>query len=204
MEERTGFINRLEQVWARLSVRERRMAVIWLISVSCMATFVVGFKSWNAITDSGTSVEENIEALELIERKRAEYISSRGDNNKSLKERIKLNELKIATFVDKEASKFELKIDNFKESSAPVGSNSRSSRQDSDKAAKGTIIEESVNVNIRGAEYDKVARFLDAIQRSKELLVIKRVEVNRKRRSRDKSSVDVTLTVSTFKTKREG
>ena len=200
MEEKPGLIGRLEQTWERLSVREQRLAILWIVAMALMASFLIGYKSWTAITDVGEAVEQNKEALDLIDRKRAAFLANMGsDGEGSLQDRIETNELKLTTFLDKEASKFDLKIDNFKESSAPVGS--KNSKKD---VAAGTLMEESVNVNIRDAEYNKFARFLDAIERSRELLVIKRVEVNRRRRSEDQSKVDVQLTVSTFKTKREG
>jgi len=200
MEENVGLMGRLEQTWDRLSVRERRLAILWIVAMLVMGSFLIGYKSWNAITDVGDAVDQNKEALELIDRKRDTFLASVGSNGEgSLQDRIETNQLKLTTFLDKEASKFDLKIDNFKESSAPVGS--KSSKKD---VAAGTVMEESVNVNIRDADYAKFARFLDDIKRSRELLVIKRIEVNRRRRSDDQSKVDVQLTVSTFKTKREG
>ncbi|MEL6179849.1 MAG: hypothetical protein AAFS10_12895 [Myxococcota bacterium] len=201
MEENVGLIGRIEQTWAGFTQREQRLVTAMLIILPLLAVFLIGTRSWNALSDLGTAVEENKAALELIERKRGAYLASKGSGGgaKSLKERIETNELKLTTFLDKEASKFSLKIDNFKESSAPVGS--KGSKKD---VAAGGVIEESVNVNIRDAEYSKFARFLDAIHRSRELLVIKHVEVNRRRRAQDQSKVDVQLTISTFKTKREG
>lgn len=193
--------SRLGQAWEQLSARERNLLILCVVTIVGLGTFIVGFKSWNAITDSGLAVETNLETLDLINRKKAQYLSQKGENSEDLNKRIKENKLKLTTHIDKEAGRFELKVDSFKESSGPVGS--RSSKT-ADDAPKGTILEETVTVNIRNADYDKVAKFLDAIKRSRELIVIKRIEINRKRRSKDKPSVDVTLMISTFKTKSEG
>ena len=193
--------SRLGQTWEQLSARERNLLVLCAVTIIGLGTFIVGFKSWNAITDSGLAVETNLEALDLINRKRAQYLNQKGDNREDLDKKIKENKLKLTTHIDKEAGRFELKVDSFKESSAPVGARGSKSAED---APKGTVLEETVTVVIRNAEYDKVAKFLDAIKRSRELIVIKRVEITRKQGAKKNSTVVATLMISTFKTKSEG
>lgn len=185
--------NRLTAFYQRLSPREQKLAVLWVFAMIFIALFIVGVQINSGIEKRRAAIEEYSKALKLIAERQDEYVNAQGGSG-SLDERIEKNELKLQTFLDKEATRFDLKINNFKESSVPIGGK----RPKKGEAVKG-IVEESVTIDIENADYTKFARFADKIRTSPELIVIKRLDVQKARRSADPQEVRITMTVSTFK-----
>ena len=185
----------------KLSARERRLLVVWVFSMMGIAAFIVAVLVNSAVEDRSEGVEQYEKALRLIKDRQDEYLLENKSGGKSIKEQIEKNELKLQTFLDAEAMRFDLKINNFKEQSLPVGGK----RGKDEKAA---VIEESVTIEIEKADYKKFAQLVDKIHSAPELLVIKRIHIQkpRGRRSIGSASQDVnprevrvTMTVSTFK-----
>ncbi len=188
MEEKQGF-------WSRLGDRERRLLVVWGLTMSVMALFLGGYFSHSAISKKGEAAQKYVEAVDDISRKQAEYLSRKsGGGGLPLAERIEKNDLKLQTFLEREAANFNLKIENFSGSKLPVGGKRK--RKDDDKGPR--IIEETIAIDIRDTEYSNLVAFLDALQRSPELIVIKRIDVSRRKRNPD-GKVRISMTVSTFK-----
>lgn len=186
MEEKQGF-------WDRLSERERRLLVIWALAMAFIVVFLGGYFTYGAIAEKAEKADAYVAAVDLMARKQTSYLANKADGGEKLSDRIAGNQLKLQTFLDQEASKHNIKIKNFKESSVPVGGKRKK------KDAKGPqIIEETVAIDLTDTEYINVVGFLDAIDRSNELVVIKRVDVARPRRGNN-ANVRVSLTVSTFK-----
>ncbi len=194
--------------YERLSQRERRLLVAWATTMGLLGTFLVGWFIWGTISEKQEKFEQNQEVLQLIARKQNEYLQRKngggsGDDSKKIEEKIATNELKLQTYLDREAGRFNLKIKNFKESSLVVGG------KKGKKTEGSALLEESVAIDIEEAPFKDVARFLDALKSSRELIIIKRIDIDRPRRnSRAKSNPDedqpqapvkTSLTVSTFK-----
>ena len=186
MEHKQGF-------WERLSERERRLLVVWALAMGFIVVFLGGYFSYSVIAEKAEKGEQYAAAVDLMTRKQADYLSRKQDGGEKLSDRIAGNQLKLQTFLDQEAAKHNIKIKNFKESAVPVGGKRRK------KDAKGPqIIEETVAIDLTDTEYINVVGFLDSIDRSPELVVIKRIDISRPRRD-DGPTVRVALTVSTFK-----
>jgi hypothetical protein len=186
VEEKQGF-------WARLSDRERRLLVVWALAMSFIVVFLGGYFAFSAIDEKEEKAQQYAAAVDLMTRKQGEYLARKAGGGEKLSDRIAGNQLKLQTFLDQEAAKHNIKIKNFKESAVPVGGKRRK------KDAKGPqVIEETVAIDLTDTEYGNVVGFLDAIDRSPELVIIKRIDVARPRRN-DGPTVRVALTVSTFK-----
>lgn len=185
--------------YGNLSQREQRLVIVWIVAMAFIGLFIVGVQINGAIQDRRDGIERYEKALKLITQKQDEYVQAKnsgGGGGKSLKERIETNDLKLKTFLDKEATRFDLKINNFKESTGLVGGKRG-------KAEAGDTIEESVTIEIDQADYDQFARFLDKLHSAPELLVIRRVDVQKPRRSASPQQVRVQMIISTFKKKGE-
>ncbi len=192
--------SKLKAIVNRLSARERRLLVVWVIAMAAIVVFIVSVKINGAIQERREGIATYQAALTLIAERQDEYLlakSGGGPSAKPLKERIDTNEIKLQTYLDKEAMRFDLKINNFKEQSLPVGGK----RSGKKKAPEGSLIEESVTIEIENADYKKFAEFVDKIHRSPELLVVKRIQVQKPRRLEPNSphQVRVTMTISTYK-----
>ncbi len=187
--------NKLVAWYRNLSDREQRLVGVWFVAMIFIVIFITTVKINGAIEDRRVNIDAYESALKLIAERQDEYATAKGGGTgggKSLDERIATNEIKLQTFLDKEATRFDLKINNFKESSAPVGG--KRSKKDA-----GGVMEESVVIDIESADYTQFARFVDKIQRSPELLVIKRLSLQRPRRANEPQKVRVSMTISTFK-----
>jgi hypothetical protein len=170
------------------------MAALWVFAMAAIATFLLSTTVLGRINDIEDEVASNRETLDLIALKQRDFVAGQSSGKgEDVKLKIKDNKLKLTTFLDKEAGRFDLKIDSFKESSAALGS------KRAKKAKKGGIIEESVTIEIGKAEYGNIMKFLDAVDGSRELMVIKRVQIKKPRRAKDQEFMEATITVSTFK-----
>lgn len=197
MEENRS-TGRIEALLARLSPRERKLLVFWLVAMGFIGLFLLGNSAWSTLDELDTKLIENQEALDLIARRQSRYLEAKGGAGNSVEARLARNELRLTTHLDKEASRYNVKITNFKDGSSPVGA-----KKGAKAAAAGGITEEWVTVDLEPVEYDKVLRFLDALQSSPELIVIKRIEITRPKRGTNSDKVEAKLTVSTFKKKKE-
>ncbi len=185
----------------RLSSREKRLLVVWVFSMMGIVAFIVGVQINSAIEKRSEGIESYERALKLIRDRQDEYIlDNKAAGAKPLKERIDNNDLKLQTFLDAEAMRFDLKINNFKEQSLPLGG------KRGKKDEKATVIEESVTIEIEKADFKKFAQLVDKINNAPELLVIKRIHIQKPRNRRNAVGSDanprevrVTMTVSTFK-----
>lgn len=196
MEEAPSGNNKLQQAFARLSPRERKLLVLWIVAMIVIGGFLLSTTVLSRLDDMETRIAENQEALELIGKKQGQYLESKGGAGNSFESRLARNDLRLTTYLDKQATRFDVKISNFKDGETPVGGKKGT------KATAG-LVEEWVAVDIDQVEYDKVTRFIDALQASPELIVIKRIEITRPRRGASQDKVDAKLTVSTYKKKKE-
>lgn len=196
MEEAPSGSGKLQQAFTRLSPRERKLLLLWIVAMVVIAGFLLSTTVLSRLDDMETRIAENQEALDLITRKQAQYLASTSGTGNSLDARLAKNDIRLTTYLDKQATRFDVKISNFKDGENPVGGKKGA------KVATG-IVEEWVAVDIDQVEYDKVTRLLDALQSSPELLVVKRIEITRARRGGGQDKVDAKLTVSTFKKKKE-
>ena len=193
--------SRLKAIYTRLSPREKRLLIVWVFAMMGILVFIVTVKIKGAIEDRRTGIESYQATLKLIQDRQDEYVvGQKGSGTKPLKERIDENTIKLQTFLDAEAMRFDLKINNFKEQSLPVGGKRPK------KGEPVAVVEESVTIEIENADYKKFAQFVDKISRAPELLVIKRIHIEKARRSASNIASDanprevrVTMTVSTYK-----
>jgi Tfp pilus assembly protein PilO len=177
----------------RLNDRERKLLVIWAISMSFMVLFLGGWWSWSSITEKADAAEKYQLTLDYIASHQQEFLAnSAKEEGASVEERIDKNDIKLQSYLDREATRSNLKISNFKESVAPLGG--KKSRDDA-----GGIVEESLTINVDDAAFKDLARFMDTLARSKELLVIKRIDLERARRFKTEGTFKMTMTVSTYK-----
>lgn len=179
---------------ARLNERERKLLVIWAISMSFMVLFLGGWLAWSSITEKADAAQGYQVTLDLIAKRQREYLAnSNKDEGASVEERIEKNDLKLQSYLDREATRNNLKISNFKESVAPLGGKKARDKEE------GGIVEESITINMDDAAFKDLARFMDTLARSKELLVIKRIDLERARRFQTEGKFKMTMTVSTYK-----
>ena len=192
--------SKLKALYTRLSQREKRLLVVWVITMTGLAIFVVSVLINSAVENRREGIAAYSRALELINTRQDDYILANKNNAIPIQERIESNELKLQTFLDAEAMRFDLKINNFKEQSLPVGGKRLK------KGEKAAVVEESVTIEIEKADYKKFSQFVDKIHNAPELLVIKRIHVQKPRQRRSSVASDanprdvrVSMTISTFK-----
>lgn len=176
---------------ARLNPRERNLLVLWAVSMIALVLFLGSWLAWSSISEKVDAAAAYQDTLDLLSRRQAEFLASQNkDNGGSLDERVANNELKLQSFLDREAARHTLKISNFKESNAPLGGK---------KGDPKAILEESITIDVEDAPFPDLSRFLDSIARSKELIVVKRVHVERSRKFQTDGTFKMTMIVSTFK-----
>ena len=178
----------------RLSARERKLLSIWAIAMSFMAVFLCGWLLWSSLSEKADAAEAYQNTLDLIARKQQDFLANKGKADKTdLNAQIEGNEIKLQSFLDREANKESLKITNFKESIIPL-----TSKQNRKEGEPG-LVEESLTITIDSAEFKNLGRFMDALARSKELITIKRIDLERSRTFKADGTFKMNMTVSTYK-----
>lgn len=180
---------RIAEALEKLSPREKKLLGLWAVSMAFIVIMLGSWLAWSSIEEKALKAEEYQNTLQLIAKRQGEYLSNKGSGSKPVEQRMAENKIKLQTFLDREATRYNLKIKNFKESSAPL----------SGKSKGGGPVEESITIDVDEADFNDLSRFLDSLAKSKELIVIKRVDIERARRFNESGKVKMTMTVSTFK-----
>lgn len=182
--------------FSNLSERERKLVTLMLINfiILAVAAGIYFFKT--SQDETRAQIEQYEKTLDTLQEYGPIYIAqqkaqdSTGDDNaqRFSAETLKNNRLKLTSFVATHASAVDLKIDNYDEDQLPLSAGN--------KDGGPIITENQIKIDIKEGEMDKVILLLDRIEKSKEPVIIKRINL---RELRNKpGQVRANLVISTF------
>lgn len=178
-----------------LSERERRLAGLMLVNFVFIAIALSIYLFNGMLTKTEDEIARYNTTLEVLNEYRPKYLKlqQQAQGGASDEERrfsgevLKKNKLQLTSFVATQASAVDIKVDNYDEDSLKLTT----------KDSTGPIItEQQLRVDIREAEMDKLLQLLDRIEKSKEPVIIKRINLREVRNK--KGLVRANITISTY------
>lgn len=188
-KDNSGFLSKLTERERRLAMA--MFAVFGVILILVPVTLVQG-----SMDEVQTETEQYRNALDLLAAGAPQYLEQKKSQkqNQSHKdvsdEVLENNDLKLTSFVAEQASAVDITVTSYDEDQLPFG--------DSKSDEGPIIIENQLRVEIREAEMAKLVSLMDRIEKSKEPVFIKRLDVRKHRARNSEGKVRAVLTVSTF------
>lgn len=187
--------------WSQMTERERRLALAMAVVLPVLLLVLVIYLFTGSVGELEGETQRYRQMLgdlgvyaPLLAEAEAGGADEGHIRAKFSEEAIADNNVKLTSMFASHAKAVDLNVSSYDESEIPLGGS---------RSAKGSgplYVEKQLRVDIRDAKFDKLLELLDRLERSDELLVIKRISL-RERRKKD-GHVRALVTVSTF-TKKE-
>ncbi len=180
---------------ASLSDREKKLVGLMLVNFLILAV-AGGVYFFNKSQESTQKeIEQYQSTLDALQEFGPVYIKQQNasegavdlDAQRFSAETLRKNKLKLTSFVATHASAVDLKVDNYDEDQLPLSTG---------KDDGPIITENLIKVDIKQGEMDKVILLLDRIEKSKEPVIIKRI--NLRNLSRKPGMVRANIVISTY------
>ena len=191
-----------ENFWTKMTERERRLVLLMVGNFVLLGIALGVYLFHQSQTETEAEIEQYADTLDAVRefgplylrRKQAEESGGDEDAKRFTGELLSKNDLALTSFVATQASAVDIKIDNYDEDSLPLSSN---------KDSGPVITEKQLRIDIREADLEKLMRMLERIEKTREPVVIKRINL---REVRNKpGQVRANITISTYVQKeREG
>ncbi|MBC7792491.1 MAG: type II secretion system protein M [Clostridia bacterium] len=174
-EARAGF--------TRLTQREQLMVIGCVAAVATFIVFIVGLLVSSAISRAELRVKSKTDQLTQVLQLQGEYKARLKERDDKMAELGRSN-VRLTALVEDFARQAGVEIGQLKP-------------EDGEPNSDG-ISESSVDLNVRGLSADRLQKFLELIENSKELVIARRLKVTRPYR---KDTVDLELKLVTYKMK---
>lgn len=183
--------------WSELQERERRgliLMIVVLLSVGGFLIFYTVDKKISSIESETQKYRQMLNDLAFHGPKLSGEAKSDDKEShllaKFTEERITGNDLKLTSSFAEHAKAVDINVSSYDEDTITLGSRAKA------KDGGPVYIEKQLRVDIRETEFDKLLKLLDRLERSNELIVIKRI--NLRERRKNKGQVRAQITVSTY------
>lgn len=174
-EARAGFM--------RLTQREQFMVMGCAAAVAAFIVFLVGLMVSSAITRAEARVKSKTDQLTQVLQLQGDYKARQKERDDKMAELSKSN-VRLTALVEDFARQAGVELASLKP-------------EDGEPNSEG-ISESSVDLTIRNLSADRLQKFLELIENSKELVIARRLKVTRPYR---KDTVDLEVKLVTYKVK---
>jgi general secretion pathway protein M len=183
MERLRRFLADVSQYLNGLSRRERRLLGAGIFAVALFATTLVVVGTTRAISSRGARIEDKLKQLEQIVQLSAGFRQAEAERS-AIEGRLKGPPLRLFSYMEDQAKKLNVEI------------GAMNDRGTSQPDKNDPLTESVVEVNLPRINVEKLARFLDDIERNQKVVKVKKLRL--RRRGDDKEMLDVSVTVATY------
>jgi hypothetical protein len=183
MERIRQLIAEAKAGFTRLTQREQLMVIGCAAAVAAFIVFVVGLLVSSAISRAEARVKSKTDQLTQVLQLQGEYKARQKERDDKMAE-LKRSNIRLVSLVEDFARQAGVEIGSLKP-------------EDSDPNADG-IVESRVDLKIANLSADRLQKFLELVESSKELIIARRLKVARPYR---KDTVELELTLVTYKMK---
>jgi general secretion pathway protein M len=170
------------EAWlAKLSQRERVLVAIAAAGVVLFAGWLVARTAGNAISEREASIDRKTQVLAQI-GKLGEGFRRRQAERAALESRLRAQPVQLMSHIAQAGQQLGIEVNDLRPTGAP--------------SDVGGVQEESVEVNLARIDLPRLARLLQALERSSGVVKVRRIRVTT--RSDDPALVDATLVVATY------
>lgn len=179
---------------ASLNERERRLLSGMLFVFFLLGTFLIYYVAQSGQAKTEAEIERLEGVLKSLNMKGPAYLEREQskskqsvENDRFSADRMLKNDIKLTSFVAQKADSTGIKVDNYDESQLPLASG---------KDGGPIITEKMLRFDIREASMTSLLQLLDSIEKSREPVIIKNIDL---RDVRNKPGlVRVKVTISTY------
>ena len=179
---------------AALNERERRLLGGMAVVLSLLATFMLYFYAQRSQDTTQREIERLESLLKTLSQKGPEFLAREQAKSAQVDgadrfspERLTKNDLKLTSFVAQNAEFANIKVDNYDEGQLPLASG---------KDGGPIITERTLRFDIREAQMSSLLMLLDRIEKSREPVIIKRI--NLREIPSKKGFVRAEISISTY------
>lgn len=183
MERLREQIAKLREAFGRLTQREQLMVLGCGAAVVLTVCALIGMAVSSAISNAENRVKVKTDQLTQVLQLQGEYKARQKERESKLKELGKSN-VRLVSLVEDWARQAGVEIGQLKP-------------EDGEPNADG-IIESRVDLRVAGLSADRLQKFLELIDNSKDLVITRRLKVQRPYK---RDTVDMELTITTYKAK---
>ncbi len=174
----------LEAWLAKLSPRERVLVTAATLAVAVFVVWLVSFRMSAEISAREARIEEKTRVISQV-GKLAEGYRRRQAERQAIEGRLKGPPIQLMSHISQTGASLQVEVTDLRPSTAP-------------SELEG-LREEAVEVNVAHIDLGRLARLMQALERSPGVVKVRRVRVTT--RSDDPALVDATLVVSTYQLK---
>lgn len=174
----------LEAWLGALSQRERLMVSAAGLAVALFLVWLVGHQISRGLSTREASIEQKTKVIAQV-GKLAEGYRKRQAERQSLEARLKGSPVQLMSHIAQTGATLGIQVNDLRPTGAPAESEG--------------LREESVEVNLARIELQRMALFVQALERGAGVVRVRRIRVST--RSDDPMLVDATLVVSTYQLK---
>ncbi len=171
------------EAFGRLTQREQLMVLGCAAAVVLTIFALVGMFVSSAISRAENRVKVKTDQLTQVLQLQGEYKARKTEREEKMRELGKSN-VRLVSMVEEFARQAGVEIGQLKP-------------EDGEPNAEG-VVESRVDLRVGGLSADRLQKFLELIDNSKELVITRRLKVTRPYK---RDTVDVELTLTTYKTK---
>jgi len=169
----------MSREWGRMAERERRLFVVFMMSLGLFVVVVGGYLVSSDIAETNAENEDIRAALKAIARNRTEYLEAK-QKMRAMEVRLGDTTPQLATDMEAAAKEVGIQIPETNERTAtPVGRR---------------YLEHNVDVKLRQVDLKQLGKFLYRLETSGHLIYVTRLDVRRRFAERDKLDVELTAT----------
>ncbi len=200
MKKLTGIMDSAAAAIDRLSFREKIMVGGMVVAILIFILFIGFFQVMSTLSQMEEENNSNRQALQTLMKNKDAFLAQKTESGQSM-EQVENNQLRLTPFVEEMAKRVGITVENYDERRTPImlqgAGNNKGGRQGNNPENKPDMVEESLTVTFRKVTLTQLTGFLDLIDSSHDLAVIKKLSL--RTQWSNKSLIDVTMTVSTYK-----
>jgi hypothetical protein len=169
----------ISREWARMAERERRLFVVFAMTLGLLVVFVGGYLFSSDIADTNSKNDDMRAALKAIARNRIEYLEAK-QKMRAMEVRLGDTTPQLATDMEAAAKEVGVQIPETNErTAAPIGRR---------------YLEHNVDVKLRQVDLKQLGKFLYRLETGGHLIYVTRISVRRRFAERDKLDIELTAT----------
>ncbi len=169
----------ISREWGRMAERERRLFVVFAMTLGLLVVFVGGYLVSTDIADTNSRNDDMRAALKAIARNRIEYLEAK-QKMRAMEVRLGSTTPQLAADMEAAAKEVGVQIPETNERTpAPIGRR---------------YLEHNVDVKLRQVDLKQLGKFLYRLETGGHLIYVTRLSVRRRFAERDKLDIELTAT----------
>ena len=174
-------LDSIRMAFERLTQREKLMVVVGGVSGFLVVLLAIALGFSNSISKTEHRINIKTDQLSQLLAMQGEYKARQSEQERRMRE-LARSKVRLVSLVEEAARKSQVEIGQLRPETGEPNSEG--------------VVESRVNLRATGLSVDRLKDFLERIEKSQGVVVVKRLKMNKPFR---KDTVDIELTITTYK-----